>query len=164
MIANEHGMTLAEILVAVFIIGVGLVGLLVVVPVAAVGVQEGSQMSLATFLAQQRLEQARNAEWTSTKDCLGVSPSPTAAPTPSSGACDTVAVTFPDEATGEINGYPPFWRTTRIFDCGVDDCAGVDHDGFRRVQVTVGYRPLTATGVAVYDKTVILEWMVTRQW
>lgn len=163
MIASERGMTLAEILVAVAIISVGLVGLLVVVPVAAVGVQEGSRMSLATFLAQQRLEQARNAEWTSTTDCLGVSPSPTAAPTPSGGACAS-AVTFPDEAKGEINGYPPFWRTTRIIDCGVDDCAGVNDDGLRLVRVTVGYRPLTATGVATYDKTVILEWMVTRQW
>src|SRR5688572_17148749 len=73
MIWNERGLTLAEILVAVAILGIGLVGLAVVVPIASYGVQEGSQLSTATFLAEQRLEQIRNAPWTGTpaNDCVG---------------------------------------------------------------------------------------------
>src|SRR6266540_2492628 len=107
LVGNQLGMTLAEILIAITIIGVGLVALASAIPIAAYGIQEGNQLSTATFLANQRLEQIRNAQWTavvppdaicpgvtalvSAVDDLGVSPSPTAAP--QSGG----VTTFPDE-------------------------------------------------------------------
>jgi len=164
---NEHGLTLPEILIALFIISIGLVGLMVVVPVAAVGVQDGSQVSAATYLAQQRLEQARNAAWTEAPDvdCLGVSATLTDAPVPNGATCDgSTATTFPDEATGTIPGFGQYSRTTRVTDCSVGaGCAGVVHDNLRLVTVTVGYRPLTATGVGASEKTVMLHWMVSRR-
>src|SRR2546427_12100514 len=75
MLLNERGLTLAEILVAIAIIGLGLIGLAVVIPVSSYGVQEGNQLSTATFLGEQMVERARAAAWTSTPavDCLGVS-------------------------------------------------------------------------------------------
>src|SRR6266852_2441256 len=94
LVADQRGMSLAEILVACVIIAIGLVGLLSAVPTASYGIQEGQQLSTATFLANQRLEQARNAQWVATPvaDTLGVS-AWTSVP--------TVAVSYrPSTATG----------------------------------------------------------------
>ena len=63
LVLDERGMTVAEVLIAVVIIGVGLVALSSAIPLAAYGIQEGNQLSTATFLANQRLEQIRNAAW-----------------------------------------------------------------------------------------------------
>src|SRR5260370_20383702 len=60
--ADQAGMSLAEILIACVIIAIGLVGLLSAVPTASYGIQEGRQLSTAAFLANQRLEQVRNAQ------------------------------------------------------------------------------------------------------
>ena len=56
VVADQAGMSLAEILIACVIIAVGLVGLLSAVPTASYGIQEGRQLSTAAFLANQRLE------------------------------------------------------------------------------------------------------------
>ena len=56
--------------------------LLAAVPFASYGTREGYQLSTATFLANERLEQVRNARWQSEPrpvDELGVSPAPTSA-------------------------------------------------------------------------------------
>ena len=65
LIADVRGMTIAEVLIAVGIIGVGLLALCSAIPIAAYGINEGSQLSTATFLANQRMEQVRNARWVS---------------------------------------------------------------------------------------------------
>src|SRR5215470_16779475 len=99
IVADATGMSLAEILVACAIVGIGLAGLLSVVPTASYGIQEGQQLSTATFLANQRLEQVRSAPWTAmpANDCLGKSDSASVAPT--SPACNGAAVTtFPDDS------------------------------------------------------------------
>jgi Tfp pilus assembly protein PilV len=166
---NEHGLTLIEIVFALFVMGVGLVGLLAVVPVAAFGIQGGVQASTATYLAQQRIEQARAARWTAAPalDCLGASSTATSAPAPTGATCNgSTAVTFPDEAAGTIPGAGQYSRTTRIFDCagGVVVCAGgVGDPTLRLVRVTVGYRPMTASGVSPVDTTVMLEWLVAQR-
>jgi prepilin-type N-terminal cleavage/methylation domain-containing protein len=86
---DERGMTLAEILVAVMIVGIGLVGVLSVIPISSYALTEGKQLSTATFLGAQRLEQARNAPWVTSpaNDCPGLGPArprrcPRAAPAP----------------------------------------------------------------------------------
>ncbi len=163
MIQGEHGLTLAEILVSVAIIGIGLVGLATVVPVASYAVQEGNQLSTATFLTEQGIERVRNTGWTAApaNDCVGLSASVTSAPT---GTCHAANVTtFPDEAT--VTGYS---RTTRITDCGVaPGCAvtpyAVQSTDIRLVTVTVTYRPMTGMGVSGGTKSAIVQWLVAQQ-
>ncbi|HXG04523.1 MAG TPA: prepilin-type N-terminal cleavage/methylation domain-containing protein [Candidatus Binatia bacterium] len=166
MLVNDRGLTLAEILVALAIVGIGLVGLLAIVPVATYGVQEGSQLSTATFLAEQGLEQVRNAVWTQVRnlDCLGVGP--TAAPTStrcdrSPCALDAGCTTFPDEPS--VTGYPAYSREVRVIDCGTTACGGVVDSNLRLAIVNVSYRPMTARGVASTPKTVRLSLLIAKR-
>ena len=145
---NQHGMTLAEILVALAIIGIGLVALAAAIPLAGYGIQEGSQLSTATFLANQRLEQVRNAAWTCTpSDTLGVSASSTVPP--QSGG----TTTFPDE-NSLAAPYTGYTRTVRIQDINPSDCAApTPVYGLRQATVTVSYKPITGVGQAASGTT-----------
>ena len=143
-VGPECGMTLAEVLVAVAIIAIGLLALLSTIPLASYATQEGSQTSTATFLANQRLEQVRNAQWSATPpvDNLGISASSTAAPL--SGATTTFADESPMAAP-----YTAYTRQVRITDCGTGaGCTGITNSGMRLATVTVSYTPLSATGTA----------------
>jgi prepilin-type N-terminal cleavage/methylation domain-containing protein len=170
MIHDERGLTLAEILVATAIIAIGLVGLAAVVPVSTYGLQEGNQLSTATFLAEQGIERARSAAWTAApaQDCLGVSANPNAPPTGRtrvSGLCTGANITtFPDEAA--VTGFPGYSRTTRITDC-TGGCGDAPHTvtsaTMRMVTVTVTYRPLTGTGVSATDKSAQVQWLVAQR-
>jgi len=159
-IANQRGMTLVEILLAVFIISVGLVALSSAIPLAAYGIQEGNQLSTATFLANQRMEQVRNAQWQAAQppapataivaaiDQLGVSASSTSAPVGDSGV-----TTFADE-TPLAAPYAGYSRSVRITDCGSGGgCDGAVYANLRQVTVTVTYRPMTGVGVAPSSRT-----------
>ena len=151
---GERGMTLMEVLVAVGIISVGLVALSSAIPLAAYGIQEGKQLSTATFLATQRMEQVRNATWQAAQpapavpalaavDKLGVSASESVAPVGDGGV-----ITFPDEAPMAAP-YTDYSRTVRVVDCGMSPgCNGITNAGLRRVTVTVTYRPMTGIGMA----------------
>jgi len=186
MLSNERGLTLAEILVAVGIIGLGLVGLAVVIPVSSYGVQEGNQLSTATFLAEQMMERARASSWTASPatDCLGVSPggaTPTGPPVPSLvvdtsanpptativATCGGVATTqFADESA--VSGYSQYTRQVRVWDCFSVSCAGVATGTvpsrmMRLVGVTVSYQPISASGGSSATKTVYLEWLVSQK-
>jgi prepilin-type N-terminal cleavage/methylation domain-containing protein len=165
---NDRGLTLAEILVALVIIGIGLVGLMSVVPVATYGVQEGNQLSTATFLAEQGLEWMRNADWTAApaNDCLGVGPSGP----PISNQCNrqvsscstgVQCTTFPDEPS--VAGYQGYSRTYRVIDCGATACGGVVDSNLRLAIVSVSYRPLTGAGVAQRLKTVRLSLLIAKR-
>lgn len=148
-IRNQAGMSLAEVLVASTVVSVGLTGLLSAVPLAGYGLHEGQSLSTATFLANQRLEEVRNAQWTESPvaDSLGVSPSSTAAPVAGFG------VTFPDEAPMAAP-YAGYTRTVRIADCGVaPGCGGIINSGMRQIVVSVSYTPLTGTGQAAAGTT-----------
>jgi Tfp pilus assembly protein PilV len=175
--ADQAGMSLAEILIACVIIGIGLVGLLSAVPTASYGIQEGRQLSTATFLANQRLEQVRNAAWTSTpvsspplasdgNDCLGVSPSATAPPTSPYGggpSCNGAAVTTFADEPAIAAPYADYSRTVRITDCSAGGGCGATvyacpdlapaPSCLREVTVTVSYRASTATGLAAQGTT-----------
>lgn len=146
---DQRGMTVPEILAAVVVIMVALVALASAIPISAYGIQEGSQLTTATFLANQRLEQVKLKQWTVKPDvdAVGVSASATAAPV--SGA----TTTFPDE-NPVAAPYTQFTRTVRITDCGTGaGCGGVVHAGLRQVVVTVSYQPLTGQGQAAAGTT-----------
>src|SRR5437899_10459532 len=92
---SEAGFTLAEVLLAAVIITIAFVTLLSVIPYSTSAVQGGNQTSTATFLANQKMEEAKNIPWTSTpdNDCLGVSANATSAPTvPAGKSCTLGAV------------------------------------------------------------------------
>jgi type II secretory pathway pseudopilin PulG len=163
-LVSSAGMTIAEILVAVAIIGIGLVALASAIPLGAYSIQEGSQLSTAVFLANQRMEQVRSAPWlapgaAACPDQLGVSPSTASPPT---GSC---GVTFPDE----IPIAPPFGafdRVVRITDCGVGaGCAGAADAALRQVSVSVRYRPMTGAGMAapVRSKAAVLTTYIAKR-
>jgi type II secretory pathway pseudopilin PulG len=154
---DQRGMTLVEILIAAAVLMVALVGLASGIPVASYGIQEGSQLTTATFLANQRLEQVKAAAWTSTPgpDTLGVGP--TAAPV------GTLGITFPDE-TPMANPYTQYTRQVRITDCGLGaGCGGVVDVHLRQVTITVSYIPLTGVGIGASAKSAIVTMLVTRR-
>lgn len=161
---SESGLTLAEILVALAVAGVALGALAVAVPVSSYAVQDGHQLSTATFLAEQAIERARVAAWTESPavDCLGVSTGD-APPIPTGATCQGAASTrFPDESGG-ISGYPRYRRSVRVTSCAPTPCAGATTTGLRRVAVTVAYAPLTSAGVSPRPTTVRLEWLVAQK-
>jgi prepilin-type N-terminal cleavage/methylation domain-containing protein len=170
---DERGLTLAEILVALAVLGLGLVGLAVVIPVSSYGVQEGNQLSTATFLGEQMIERARAAAWTSTPDvdCLGVSAGNAApvpvAPSTCVGSANPTLTQFPDETTAGVgvSGYRQYTRIVRVSTCTVaSPCAGVASGSMRLVTVTVTYTPLTSSGGAsTVPKTVRIEWLVAQK-
>jgi len=167
VVADQAGMSLAEILIACVIIAVGLVGLLSAVPTASYGIQEGRQLSTAAFLANQRLEQVRNATWVqcptvAASDTLGVSASASVAPTAGG------VTTFPDE-NPMAAPYGDYSRTVRITNVQpADACPGGDWGpnlGLRQVVVSVSYRPSTATGLSAggTTKSAIVTMLVAQR-
>jgi prepilin-type N-terminal cleavage/methylation domain-containing protein len=158
----ERGFSLVEIMIAAAVLGVALVALSAVVPIASYAVQDGNQLSTAIFLATERLEQVRGVRWQAgppAVDELGVSASPSTAPV-SHGAA-----TFPDEATVA----PPFGaysRTVRIADCSAAGaCGGIVDADLRLVTVAVAYRPMTGVGMSApgTTKPVTLAMYVARR-
>jgi len=169
---NDRGMTLMEILIAIGIIGVGLAALASVIPVSSYGIQEGNQLSTATFLANQRLEQVRNTRWSAGAGVVGVLPCPvpsgsfdemgvSASATVAPQACGTT--TFPDESAVAAP-YAQYSRQVRIIDCGAGaGCQGVVSANRRLVTVTVGYRPLTGVGQGPATKQIDVTMLVARR-
>jgi len=163
MPSDERGLTLVEILIALVVISVGLVGIAIVVPVSSEAIQQGGQLSRATFLAEQTLEQARLATWTSAPsvDCLGVSGGDTP-PAPTGAGCHGATVSrFPDETS--VGGDPAYRRILRVVDCSATPCAGVTDAALRLVTVVVTYRTPGVAGQPTSDKAVTLEWLVTQR-
>jgi Tfp pilus assembly protein PilV len=172
---DERGFTVAEVLIAAVIVTLALVALANVVPLASYGIQEGNQLSTATFLADQKLEQIKALPWTSApaNDCLGVSFLGVGAPrVPLTATCTLGATTVSaggaltweaDEATGTITGFPAYSRNVRVTDCSTG-CAGITDSGMRLVAVAVTYTPLTAgTGVAATPKSVQVQMIVSQR-
>jgi hypothetical protein len=162
---DQRGTTVMEIVFAVAIIAVGLVALASAIPISAYGIQEGSQLSAATFLANQRLEQVRNARWqvgTPCVDHLGLSPSSAAPPV---GTCAGGGVTFADEQPMAAP-HTAYARTVRVTACdAAAPCDGIASDELRRATVTVAYRPMTGVGVSAAGtaKTAVLTMYIAKR-
>src|SRR4026208_336746 len=108
---DQRGMTLPEILAAVVVIMVALVALASAIPISAYGIQEGSQLTTATFLAHQPMEQVKQRQWSEAQDEVGFSASSTAAPDIGG------TTTFPDE-NPVAAPYTQVTRPGRITRCG----------------------------------------------
>jgi prepilin-type N-terminal cleavage/methylation domain-containing protein len=172
---NERGFTLAEVLIAAFIITIGFVGLLTALPVASFSIQEGKQLSTATFLANQKLEEARTMPWNSipANDCLGLSATTSSAPTvPAGGSCTLGATVvnaggalpwFADQSTTAIPSFAGYSRTVRITSCAVTACGGITDAGMRKVTVTVTYRASSTVAVGAISKPVAVTMVVAQR-
>lgn len=174
MSRDEQGLTLIEVLVAAGILGVGILALVGLVPISTYGLHEGTQLSAATFLAEQKLEELRAARWSTTPaiDCLGLSAGGVEAPTsltcsrqgPTPCATGVACVISADESA--IAGYPAFARSVRIDSCAAlpGGCGGVANQALRQITVAVSYRPLTgAAALSTSAKPVILVMNVARR-
>lgn len=139
--ADQRGMTMAELLIALILTTIGLLGLAQVIQGSATLINQSNVKTKAVFLAQQRVEQVKNRVWwvgPPAQDTLGVSPNATTAPS-----------SFPDEAYGSITGYSNHRRTVRIIDCGVAPGCGnpaIQSASLRQVTVSVFFRPFVPEG------------------
>jgi prepilin-type N-terminal cleavage/methylation domain-containing protein len=116
LLAEDQGLTLAEVLAALSVLSIGLVALISLLPLAGAGVHEGAHRSGAAFLATQRLEQIR----------LVVG----------SGAN---LISFADEPS-LAPPHAVFGRAVRVRDCGLaPGCSGIETPGVQQVTVTVTY-------------------------
>jgi prepilin-type N-terminal cleavage/methylation domain-containing protein len=147
---NERGFTLAEVLVATFIIVVGLVALASGFQFATSGVATGRGETVASFLAEQRLEQLKAIAMT---NYYG-SPAWTAPLTLANNSttteyCQTsnIGATGTNCQTTAITGTASYVRTTRVTDNpGGTGCTGTPPLVCKRIWVNVTYRPVTTRG------------------
>ena len=130
---GQAGFTLAEILVACAIISLGLVAVAMGFGVGVDGVEAGRQQSTAVFLAEQRIEQAKELAMRQT------------------GLVQLTTANLPaSEAYGSIASAPGYRRTSAI----TDNPAGLQG---KRVDVVVFYRPVTGRGVLTTERSVSLS-------
>ena len=150
-------MTVVEVIIALGVITVGLVALITAMPLSTSLIGESNLKTTAAFLAQQRIEQIKNASWTANPaaDTLG-----------GDGSNGTGAVAqWPDENYDTIafpgaancgatdrSGGCRFRRQVRISDCSIVACSGIPTatagiNTLRQVTVTVFFRPLAGTGM-----------------
>jgi prepilin-type N-terminal cleavage/methylation domain-containing protein len=135
---GEAGFTLAEIMVACAIISVGLVAVATGFGYGVDGVEAGRQQSTAVFLAEQRIEQAKELAMRQT------------------GLVQLTSTNLPaTEAYGSISGASSYRRTTTItLDLTGGGALGVPG---ARVDVNVFYRPVTGRGVLTTERSVSLS-------
>ena len=172
---DSAGMTVVEVIVALGVITVGLLALIAAMPLSTSLIGESNLKTTATFLAQHRLEQIKNAQWTTVPvvDTLGGAASNGTAAVAVAGFPDR----WPDEdyntiviPTGGTNAsYPGFRRAVRIADCSVVVCSGiptatVSINTVRQVTVTVFFRPLSGVGTAsANEESVQLVTLIARR-
>lgn len=116
---SERGMTIVEILVAVFIITIGLVAVATGMQLATAGVAAGQQQTTAAFLAEERLEDIKAF-------ALGSA-------SVNQGWTNVTAANFGNEAYGTIANYSRYRRTTVITDSTVTT---------KRIDVSVFWVPV----------------------
>lgn len=164
---DDTGMTLVEVIVALGVITVGLLALIATMPFSTSIIAESNLKTTATFLAQQRLERIKNAQWTAAPpaDTLGGAASDgTAAPGQWADE-DYGTIVIPEgetcpPTTPSVSCYPRFRRQVRIADCSVVACSGIPTgtgsiNTLRQVMVTVSFRPLSGAGIASANE----EWV-----
>ena len=135
---GEHGFTLVEVLIAMAILTIGLLGILAgagvqsggiaaSLPFGQAAVTRGQFVSTATMLAQQRLEQLKRLQYI-------VGP-----PAVDQFGADPIPAGFADEGFGTIAGFPNFSRQVRVQ-------TGVPAANMKTVTVTVTFNLPKETG------------------
>lgn len=138
--AGERGFTLAEVLVATLVILVGLVAVATGFQYATSGVETGRGETVATFLAEQRLEALKSA---AIADYASLSPGTT------TEHCQTsnIGATGSNCQGTAISGTASYERVTTISENpGGIGCDGTASFLCKRIHVRVTYRPVTARG------------------
>jgi prepilin-type N-terminal cleavage/methylation domain-containing protein len=138
---GQAGFTLAEILIACAVIGLGLVGVSSGLNMGVQAAETGRQQSTAVYLAEQRMDQVKAA-------ALRASDPPFTYVT---------SAAFPSEAYGSITYASGFRRTVTLTPY-TGPAAGLPTGvpGLR-VDVTVFYRPVTAVGVLTTERSVVVS-------
>lgn len=115
---GEGGFTLVEVLVAVMILAIALLGVVgaatlqsggiaLSLPIGQAAITRGYHVTTAAMLAQESLEQVKRLQWT-----LGPPEVDQFAPLDANGSPPG----FADEGLGAIAGYPNFSRQVRVTD------------------------------------------------
>lgn len=155
-LTGQRGFTLAEVLVAVLIIMVGLVAVASGFQYATSGVATGRGETIATFLAEQRVEQLKTVAMTNYDPPypgLSLATGTTTTEFCSGSTCQATAIT----------GTTSYTRVTTITDITTEAgrCTGVTPLLCKRIRVTVTYRPVTSSGDLSQARTVDLFAVVT---
>lgn len=142
---DEAGLTLAEILVAVALITIGLVAVMQWFPLGTQGMDTGRKQSTSVFLAERKIEQIKawSVGTAANQGFLTVVPG---------GACFNAGNPCVNDAFNAIPGYPEYSRTV-ILSCldttvtppvVVAGCPATSTARLLRVQVN--YRRVTSVG------------------
>jgi Tfp pilus assembly protein PilV len=119
---RDAGISLVELMVALLLLGVALMGLAAAFVPGRMAIQSGDQSTTATFLARRVLEDMRNRAYDTGTDEITAA---NFAPSTSYGA-------------GDLNGYPNYRRTINI----VSDSPMA---GTKTVTVTIFYKTDSGT-------------------
>jgi prepilin-type N-terminal cleavage/methylation domain-containing protein len=172
-LTGQHGFTLAEVLVAVLIIMVGLVAVATGFQYATSGVATGRGETIAAFLAEQRIEQLKTVAMTNYDGPWASGPSlqggtTLAAPVVTTEYCQTssIGATSSNCQTTAFTGTTTYTRTTRIWDANAalnlgTGCTGTAPLLCKRIHVQVTYRPVTSRGDVSQTRTVDVYAVVT---
>lgn len=141
MMRDERGFTLAEVLVAAVVIGIGLVAVAFGFSYATQGLETGRQQTTAVFLAEQQVERLRSVAMTSFSG---------------TGWDTQLNAGVTNEAYNTIPNGAGYRRVTTITDSPLP----VD---WKRIQVRVFYRPVTYRGVLAQERQASVVTLVTRR-
>lgn len=141
-VRNDRGFTLAETLVAIGILVVGLVALLGAMEYGTASVEGARRSTTALFLAEQRMEEVR---------AFAVSQAT------GQGWGNLTSAAFPAEDYGAIPGYPGFRRVV-----AVTTNPGGSLPNAKQVEVQVFYRQAPG-GVASAETSVTLATLLVRR-
>lgn len=141
----ERGFTLTEVLVATFVIVIGLVAVATGFQFATAGVATGRGETIAIFLAEQRIEQLKGAAMTSFTGAAldsGV--------TTEFCQATNIGATTTNCQAGAITGGASYQRVTTIVDSGNGTTCGNAPAAppilCKRIHVRVTYNPVTSRG------------------
>ena len=151
---GESGSTLAELLVAVAILSIGLLGVTGALGIQSGGIAAGMSTggatvtrgyyeSVATMMAQERLEQVKQLQYTA------------GPPAVDQFGADPIPAGFADENAGTIAGFPNFARQVRV-------TTGVPAANMKTITVTVTFSLPTAQRINPAE-TVSLSTLLARR-
>jgi type II secretory pathway pseudopilin PulG len=139
---DQRGFTLAEALVALGVLVVGLVALLGAMGYGTASVETARRSTTALFLAEQRLEEIK--AFALSKD-------------PTQGWANLGSASFPAEGYGAIAGYPDYRRVVTV-----TANPGGSQPNTKQVEVRVFYRQAPGEGSAT-ETSVTLSTLLVRR-